>query len=325
MRLSSRAASALAILSLYAGTVPAQGSWPAKPITIVFPFTSGGPADNEFRHLQPRLQESLGQQFLFDFRVGAASAIGTGYVARAAPDGYTLLLHNAGFAVHPNFYPDLPYDIQKSFDPITQISGGATIVMVSVAALPAVNSIADLTAWGKANPGQLHCNTAGQGGVTHILCAALSGAIGVSITPVHYKGVSQGQVDLIAGRTQVSAGTLFAALPQVKAGKIRPIAALNPERSRLFPELRTTFEQGIDVEYPNWHALFAPAGTPPAIVNRLYGEIAKVAKQPEIAAALEKLGTAPVASPPDVFRKRLAVEIARWRKVIQEHKITAAE
>lgn len=303
----------------------AQASWPTKPVTIVFPFTAGGPADNEFRHFLPKIQESTGQQFLFDFRVGAASAIGTGYVARAAPDGYTLLLHNAGFAVHPNFYPDLPYNIQTSFDPITQISGGATIVMVSPAALPTVHSIADLIAWGKANPGKLHCNTAGQGGVTHILCAALSGAMGVPITPVHYKGVSQGQIDLIAGRTQVSAGTLFAALPNIKAGKIRPIAALNPERSRTFPDLRTTFEQGIDVEYPNWHALFAPAGTPPAIINRMYMEVARAAKVPEVAAGLEKLGTLAVASPPDVFRKRLGVEIARWRRIIQERGITAAE
>lgn len=315
----------LALCSGASAQAPAPANWPAKPITIVFPFTSGGPADNEFRHLQPRLQESLGQQFLFDFRVGAASTIGTGYVAKAAPDGYTLLLHNAGFAVHPNFYPDLPYNIQTSFDPVTQISGGATIVMVSVAGLPTVNSIADLTAWGKSNPDKLHCNTAGQGGVTHILCAALSGAIGVPITPVHYKGVSQGQVDLIAGRTQVSAGTLFAALTQIRAGKIRPIAALNPERSKIFPELRTTYEQGIDVEYPNWHALFAPAGTPPAIINRLHMEIARVTRLPEVAAGMEKLGTSPVGSPPEVFRKRLAVEIARWRKVIQDHKITAAE
>jgi tripartite-type tricarboxylate transporter receptor subunit TctC len=291
----------------------------------VFPFTSGGPADNEFRQFQPRLQESLGQQFLFDFRLGAASAIGTGYVAKATPDGYTLLLHNAGFAVHPNFYPDLPYDIQKSFDPVSQLSGGSTIVMVSVAALPTVHSIQDLTAWGRANPDKLHCNTAGQGGVTHILCAALSGAIGVPITPVHYKGVSQGQIDLIAGRTQVSVGTLFAALSNIRAGKIRPIAAANPERSKTFPDLRTTFEQGIDVEYPNWHALFAPAGTPPAIVNRLYSEIARVARMPEVSAALEKLGTSAVGSTPDEFRKRLAVEIARWRKVIQERGITAAE
>ena len=306
-------------------TVQAQANWPSKPVTLVIPFTAGGTTDNEFRHFLPRLQESTGQPFVFDFRAGAATTIGTAYVAKAAPDGYTLLLQNAGLTVHPNFYPDLPYQVQKSFEPVTQVSGGSTIVMVSTAALPNVHSMQDLIAWGKANPGKLNCNTAGQGGVTHIVCAALSAAMGVPITPVHYKGVSQGQVDLIAGRTQVAAGTLFNALTNIKAGRIRAIAALNPERSKLMPELRTTMEQGVDVEYPNWLGMLAPAGTPPALVERIYSEMAKAAKSPDVGLALEKLGSAVVVSSPEQFRKRIAVELARWRNIIQEHKITAAQ
>ncbi len=320
-------AAGLAVFAALGGNAnaQAQANWPAKPVTLVIPFTAGGTTDNEFRHYLPKLQESTGQPFVFDFRSGAATTIGTAYVAKAAPDGYTLLLQNAGLTVHPNFYPDLPYNVQKSFEPISQVTGGSTIVMVSTAALPNVHSMQDLIAWGKANPGKLNCNTAGQGGVTHIVCAAMAAAIGVPITPVHYKGVSQGQVDLIAGRTQVAAGTLFNALTNIKAGKIRAIAALNPDRSRLMPELRTTFEQGVDLEYPNWVGMFAPAGTPPAIINRMYQELAKAARSPEVGQGLEKLGSMAVASTPDEFRKRMTGELARWRNIIQDHKITAAE
>ena len=313
-------ATILSALAVSAGSsiALAQANWPAKPVTLVIPFTAGGTTDNEFRHFLPRLQESTGQPFVFDFRAGAATTIGTAYVAKAAPDGYTLLLQNAGLTVHPNFYPDLPYQVQKSFEPVTQVSGGSTIVMVSTAALPNVHSMQDLIAWGRANPGKLNCNTAGQGGVTHIVCAALSAAMGVPITPVHYKGVSQGQVDLIAGRTQVAAGTLFNALTNIKAGKIRAIAVTTAKRSAAAPEIPTVAETIPGFEATTWFAVFAPAGTPKPVVDRLNAEVLRVFRLPEVAERLKTLGLEAVLSSPEELAGYQASEIVKWTKVVKE-------
>lgn len=308
------------------GQGTAESAYPSRrPVTLVVPFTSGGPNDVEFRLFLPRLQESMKQSFVFDFRPGAASTIGTGYVAKAAADGYTLLLTNGSITIHPNFYADLPYDVQKSFIPVIQLTERYTILIASTAGLPNVHSIQDLVAYAKANPGTLNCGTAGVGGISHIACVALSSAIGVPITAVHYKGVSQGLIDVIAGRTQLTAGTVFVAQPGIKAGKLRPIAALNRVRSTIYPELKTAIELGLDVEYPTWLGVFAPAGTPAAIVQRLNSEMAAAARAPDIMSKLDAQGTYVVASSPEAFRQKLAFELARWKKIIQEKNIRADE
>ncbi len=299
--------------------------YPSRPISLVVPLASGASTDTEFRQFLPRLQESMKQSFVFDFRPGAATTIGTAFVAKSAPDGYTLLLTNGGITIHPNFYTDLPYEVPKSFEPVTQVTERYTILMVSTVALPNVHTVPDLVAHGKANPGQLNCGTAGAGGITHIVCALVSSTLGIAITPVHYKGVSQGQIDLIAGRNHLSAGTIFVAQPAIKAGKLRPIAALNAVRSKIYPELKTAMEMGIDIDYPTWLGVFAPAGTPAAIVNRLSSEIGAAARAPEVANKLDAQGTYIVASSPEAFRKKVLSEIVRWRKVIQEKNIKSEE
>jgi len=303
---------------------PADG-YPSKPVSVVIPFAAGGPSDNEFRLYMDKLLASLGQPFVFDFRVGAAATIGTSYVIKAAPDGYTLLVTRAGLGVFPNFYPALNENVIKSLAPITEFSRGYTGVIISPAALPNVHSLQDLLAYGKANPGKLNCNTAGAGGITHIVCVALASAMNVKIAPVHYKGVAQGQIDLIGGRTQVSGGTLFAAMAQIKAGKLRAIAIMGKDRAPLIPELRTTHEQGYNVDYPDWLGAFAPPGTPQAIVDKLSAEFVKVVRSPDVIKQLEALGTAPVASTPDAFRTKLVSELAYWKKIIQENDIKAED
>ena len=311
------------------GIVAAQGSaqpaYPSRTVTMVVPFTSGGPNDSEFRLFQPRLQESTKQSFVFDFKPGATSTIGVGYVAKAAPDGYTLLLTNGSMTIHPNFYPDLPYDVARSFEPVIQLTERYTVLMASTTALPNVHSLADLVAYGKANPGKLNCGDAGAGGITHIACVSLSTAIGIPFTAVHYKGVSQGLIDVIAGRTQLTAGTIFVGLPAIKAGQLRPIVAMNTVRSKIFPELKTAMELGYDVEYPTWLGVYAPAGTPVPIVRRLNNEMAAAARLPEAMSKLEAQGTFVVASTPEVFRQKTLSELARWKKIIQEKNIKAEE
>lgn len=318
----------LVTMLLAAGASCAQGiatAYPVRPVSLVIPFASGGTTDTEARLYLQKLQDSTGQPFVFDFRAGGGTTVGSAYVARAAPDGYTLLMNNSGITVFPNFYPDLPFDVLKSFSPVTATSDRTTTLVVSTAALPGVQSLADLFAWARARPGELNCGTGGSGGVSHIVCMSLAMAAGVNLSPVHYKGAAQGAIDLVAGRTQMNAGAYFNALPNIKAGKLRVVAVLNAQRSRLLPDMPTAIEQGYDVEYPSWLGVFAPAGTPPAIVNKLHAEFARAVRAPDVLKQLEAQGSVPVASTPDAFRKRLVSELARWKKIVQEKGIRAEE
>lgn len=312
--------------SLAFASLPAVAqNYPTKPVALVVPLAPGGPADGEARNYIDKLQAAMGQPFVFDFRPGAGTTIGTAYVARAVPDGHTLLLQNGGFTIHPNFYPDLAYDVMKSFDPVTLVSDRATILMVSPVALPDIHTIADLTAYGKANPGKLNCNTSGPGAATHIACAALANVINTPITPVHYKGVGPGQIDLIAGRTQVSVGTVFNAWNQVKSGKLRYIAAMGAKRSKLMPDMPTTHEQGFDVDYPSWLGVFAPPKTPKAIVDKLNAEWVKAVKAPDVVDALDKTGSTAVGSSVEEFRIAFAKELAVSKKIIEQNNIKLEE
>ncbi len=304
--------------------LPAE-AYPSRPVSVVIPFVAGGTTDNEARLYTQKLQESLGQSFVFDFRPGGATTIGTAFVAKSAPDGYTLLINNNGVTINPHFYPDLPYDIIKSFAPISIMSERSTAMLGSPAGLPGVNNLSDLIAYARANPGRINCGTAGAGSLTHIVCASLASATGTKMTFVHYKGVAQGVVDLIAGRTHISAGTLFTAQPNIKSGKLRAIVVLGGQRSRLFPDIKTAIEQNIDVTYPSWLGLFAPAGTPTVILGKLYAEITKAVRSADVIRQLELQGSVPVANSPDNFRARLLTELARWKKIIQDENIKLEE
>jgi tripartite-type tricarboxylate transporter receptor subunit TctC len=300
-------------------------NYPSRPVSIVVPFAAGGTTDSELRLYTDKLQASTGQPWVFDFRDGAGTTIGVRYVLRAKPDGYTILSTNSGITVFPNFYPDLDHAAVNQIIPVTELSARSAGVIVSVAGLPNVNSLQDLIAYGKANPGKLNCNTAGAGAATHIACVALANVIGVPIVPIHYKGVGPGQIDLIAGRTQVSVGTVFNAMNQVKAGKLRFIAIMGAKRSRLMPDLPTTHELGFDVDYPSWLGVFAPPKTPQPIVEKISVEFAKAVKAPDTIAALEKVGSTAVGSTPAEFRKRFASEMAVSKKIIETNKITTKD
>ncbi len=305
----------------------AQGSfeaYPSRPVTVIIPVAAG-PTDAEFRVFQPKLAEIFPQPFILENRPGGGQSIGTAVAARAAPDGHTLLLTNGSFTVHPNFYPDLSYDIVRNFDPVTQLTERATIFAVSMAVLPNVNNLKELLAWGRANPGKLNCGTSGRGSITHIVCAALSSVANVPITPVHYKGGAQSQVDLIAGRTHFVAGNLLSAIGVARQGKIRLIAVLNPARSKLIPDVPTSLEQGFDVQYPSWLGILVPAGTSSAIIARLHTGFRQTVLSPEISKQIEQQGSYPVGSTPEQFRKQIAGEAARWKKIITERGIKAED
>jgi len=302
----------------------AQGgsAYPSKPVTVIIPFAPGAVTDTEARLYTQKLHESTGQPFIFDYKPGAGTSIGLAYVAKAAPDGYTLLITNSGLAIHPHFHQSLPYDVLKNFAPITILSSRTTGLWTNPAALPNVYSINDLVAYAKSNPAALSCTTAGLGSITHLICAALASETRINIVPVHYKGTAQGQADLLAGRAQLQAGgTVFSFLPLLKSGKLRLIAVLGDERSKILPDAKTSAEQGVNLNFPSWLGMLAPAGTPPAAIRRLHSESVKAVRSPDIVKQLEDGGSTPVGSTPEVFRERIAKEFAQWKKVIQENNI----
>ena len=320
----TRAACALAAAALLATPAAAQdaaASFPSKPIRVILPFAAGGSADAEAKLYTDRLQATLKQPFVYDYRGGAGGYIGALLALKATPDGYTIMITNTGFTVSPNFYPQLNHEAVGRFVPIAELTNKTTAVITSPVALPSVYSIKELAAWGKVNPGKLNCNNSGAGGVTHIVCVALSNAIGVPITPVYYKGVSQGQIDLLAGRTQVSGGTLTAGLVHIKAGRLRAIAVYGTSRSPHLPDLPTTAEQGYDLAYPSWTGVFGPPGTPPAIVRKLHAEFMNAAGSADVVAALDRLGSTPGTGTPEEFRKRVQLQLAYWKKIVETNNI----
>ncbi len=319
--------SVIATAALMTGPAVAQdvASFPSKPVTVIIPFVPGGSTEVETRIYTDKLQASLKQPFVLDFRGGTGGLIGALQLQRAAPDGYTVMIANTGFTVTPNFYPQINHEAAKAFVPITELSNRTTAVIASAEGLPNVHNLKDLQAWAKANPGQLSCNTAGAGGITHIVCASLANAIGSPILAVHYKGVAQGQIDLIAGRTQVSGGTLLAGLNQIKSGKLKALAIFGNKRTALLPDVPTVEEQGFEAYYPSWFGAFAPPKTPPAIANKLNAEFVKAVKSPDVSAALEKLGTSPVGGTQEEFRKKIESELVYWKKIIEINKIKLEE
>ena len=296
-------------------------SYPTKPLRVIIPFAPGGSTEAEAKLFTDRLQASFKQPVVYDFRGGAGGYIGAVQLLKANPDGYTIMITNTGLTISPNFYPQLNHETVGQLVPISEFSNRTTAVITSPAALPNVHTLKELAAWGKANPGKLNCNNSGAGGVTHIVCVALSNAIGVPITPVYYKGVAQGQIDLLAGRTQVSAATLTSSLAHVKTGKLRAVAVYGPARSPLLPDVPTAGEQGYDIAYPSWLGAFGPPGTPQPIVRKLNAEFAHAARAPEVVAALEKLGATPVGGTPEEFRKKFQSAVAYWKRIVEANNI----
>jgi len=327
MRLHHSLATCAAIAALATPNLASAqaGNYPNRPVNIVVPFAAGGTTDSELRLYTGKLQASTGQPWVFDFRGGAGTTIGVGYTLRATPDGYTIMSTNSGISVIPNFYPELNHSVVSQLITITQLSDRSAAIITSVAALPNVRTVQDLLAYAKANPGKLNCNTSGPGAATHIACAALSNVLGIPITPVHYKGVGPGQIDLIAGRTQVSVGTVFNAWNQVKAGKLRYIAAMGAKRSKLMPDMPTTHEMGYDVDYPSWLGVFAPPKTPKAIVDKLNAEWVKAVKSPDVVEALDKTGSTAVGSSVEEFRIAFAKELAVSKKIVEQNNIKIEE
>ena len=309
------AAAALLALGRAAG-LSAQ-SYPERPVRLIIPLSAGGSADIMARHLAQKLGERLGQQLVIDNRPGAGSIIGTEIAARAPRDGYTLLLAGSSFASAPALHRKLPYDPLKDFAPITMPATAPGLLVVHPA-LP-VRTVNDLIGLARAKPGEINYGSPGNGTAPHFAGALFNMMARIDMVHVPYKGASPAITGLMGGQVQVSFASMPSAITQARQGRLRAVAVTGAKRSAALPELPTVAESGMPgFESGSWQGLFAPAGTPAAIIGRLHREVASVVHLPEIVAQLARDGSEPVGNTPEAFSKYLAGELAKWARVAKD-------
>jgi tripartite-type tricarboxylate transporter receptor subunit TctC len=309
---------ALALAALASIAMPAHAqTYPAKPVRLVVPFPAGGTTDILARAAAQRLSETLGQQVIVDNRPGAGGNIGSELVARAAPDGYTLLMGTVGtHAINVSLYPKLPYDPVKDFTPIVLVAGVPNVLVVNPS-LPA-QSVAELIAYAKANPGKLNFASSGSGTSIHLSGELFKVLTGVQMTHVPYKGSAPALTDLVGGQVQLMFDNLPSSLAFIKAGKLRALAVTSKTRAAALPEVPTMVEAGVpDFEASSWFGMLAPAGTPRDIVVRINAEVAKWLATPEAREKLAGQGAIAAGGSSEDFARHIASETAKWAKVVK--------
>jgi tripartite-type tricarboxylate transporter receptor subunit TctC len=296
----------------------AAQDYPAKPIRIVIPYPPGGASDVTARLLGQKMSEAWGQQVVADNKPGANGILALEHVARSAPDGYTLLIANLGpNAINPAVYSKLPYDPIKDFSTIT-LTTLVPQVLVAGPALPAKN-IAELVAYARANPGRINYGTGGNGSANHLAVELMASIANVKLTAVPYKGDAPAMADALSGQVAMTLPTVLAATPHIKSGKLRPLAVTTKTRVSALPDVPTMQEAGIQgYESVSWGGMMAPAGTPPAIINKLHGEFARILKLPDVVERMEALGSTVVGSGPAEFSAFLQAEIRKWDAVAKK-------
>jgi len=311
------AALALIVLSNAPVTVYAQ-AYPAKPIRLIVPFPPGGGTDLVARAIAPKLMETSGIHLIVDNRPGGGTVLGAEFAARSAPDGYTIFLGtNTSHAINPNLLSKLPYDAIRDFAPITRIALIPYILVVHPS-LPA-HSIKGLVALAKARPGELNFASSGSGTPGHLAGIMLNEAAGIKMVHIPYKGAAPATTATISGETQLVFGSLTSTLSSVKSGRLRALAMSSAKRSPLLPEMATVAESGYPgFEAITWYGLFAPAGTPPAIVSRLNAEFLKVLNAADFRAWLSDQGADAAPGTPDEFAAFVKAEIARYAPLIRK-------
>lgn len=291
-------------------------SYPARVIRIIVPQSAGGSTDLVARPIAKLLTESLGQPIIVDNRPGSGSIIGCDAVAKSAPDGYTLLMVAASFSISPAVYKQLPFDPIQDFAPITQVSAFPNILVVQ-SATP-VHSVAEFIAYVKAQPGKLNYGSSGIGTGTNLSMEMLKYMAGLDIVNVPYKGGAPSVAALLAGQVQVVLATISTALPHVKSGQLRALAVTTAKRWPSVPDLPTLAESGVPgYDYASWVGMLAPAKTPRAIVQRLWKETDKAARNPEMKKILAHEAAEPVGNSPEEFAGIIRREIGTWKKVVQ--------
>lgn len=294
---------------------PSASDYPNRTVTLLAPFAAGGTVDIVSRLIGQKLSMALGQTFVTDNRGGAGGTIATAMLAKAAPDGYTLMVHHMGLAFNAGLYDRLPYDTRDIL-PIAYV-GATPNVLVVTNELP-VKTVADFLALAKAKPGSINYGSGGIGSAGHIAMEVLQAATGIHLTHVPYKGSGPAIIDLIAGQIQAMLLTIPAVIPFVQSGKLRAIATSGAKRSPPFPQLPTFEEAGVKgFEYAPWYGFFAPRGTPMAIVQTLNAAIEKILRDPEIVSKLGQQGLEVLTMSQAAFAELVSKDIVSWTKTIR--------
>jgi tripartite-type tricarboxylate transporter receptor subunit TctC len=313
----------LSVLLALPATAAAADSYPSKSARIIVAFPPGAATDIVGRILAQKLSEMWGQPVIVDNRAGASGTVGTDAVAKAAPDGYTMLLGTLGnLAANPSLYRNLPFDMGRDFMPVSLVVM-VNFVMVVNPSIP-VKTVKELIALAKARPGQLNYSSSGAGGLPHLAGELFKNMAGVDIVHISYKGSVPSFTDLLGGRITFTIDNLPLALPYIKSGRLRALAVVGPKRQPLLPDVPTMAEAGIPgYELTNWFGLMVPAGTPNDVVQRINADVAKVLKMPDVRERLLGMAAEPVGSTQEQFSAFLKSETAKWAKVIKEGGITA--
>jgi tripartite-type tricarboxylate transporter receptor subunit TctC len=301
------------------GAASAQ-DYPSKPIRWIVPFPPGGGADATARTISQKITENTGKTILVDYRPGAGGNIGTEFVARSAPDGYTILQTTNGHAIQPHLRK-LSWDAIKDFAPITVVASYPLLIAVHPS-VPAQN-LKELIAYAKANPGKLTYGSSGPGGPLHIGAEIFKRAAGVDILHVPYKGNAPMTLAVVSGEVSMVFDSMTGPLPQIRAGKLRPIGYMGEKRSPQLPDVPTAKEQGVPAVYAAWNGMMAPAGTPPEALAWLHREIVRAVASKEVTERLSGLGYEPGTLPREEFVKMVASDLERFGKIIREAGIRA--
>jgi len=300
-----------------ASTAALAQTYPAKPVRMVVPFPAGGATDIVARLVAQKMTEAFGQQVLIDNRAGAAGTIGSDAVAKAAPDGYTLLVGpSSTHAIAQSLYAKLAYESIRDFTPVAGLAT-STITLSAHPSVPA-RTVKDLIALAKAKPDALSFASSGSGGVSHLVGEMFKFQAGVQMLHVPYKGDAPALADLVGGQVSLQFGTAVSFLPYIQSGKLKALAVTSTKRSPILPDVPTVSESGLKgFEALQWFGVFGPAGLPRDLVARLHGEIQRIVQTPELKDRLTKLASEPLVGTPEQFAAFQKSEIAKWAKVVK--------
>jgi tripartite-type tricarboxylate transporter receptor subunit TctC len=304
----------LCLVALH-GHVLAQ-EYPAKPVRVIVPWPAGGSSDTLARILGQRLTGTWGQQVLVENRPGAGTTIGNEVVAKAPPDGYTLMVTATALVASSFLYSHLPYRVERDFVPISLVAT-APSVLITHPSLP-VKSVKDLVALARAKPRSINYASGGSGSSDHIAAELFKTLAHIDMTHIPYKGATPALADLIAGNTQVMFSIAITAMPHVRSGKLRALGVTSAKRSELLPDLPTIAEAGVPgYEFETWLGMFAPAGTPPAVVAKVNDGVTKIVSLNEVRERLRSMGAEPVGSTPDQFERRIRSDLSVIGRVVR--------
>jgi tripartite-type tricarboxylate transporter receptor subunit TctC len=306
---------ALAVALVVAG--PSVAAYPDRPITVINPWTAGGPADTVARPILEQLSQRLGKPVVLENRAGANGVIGASYVARATPDGYTLLFSHVGpITISPALTKEMPYDSTRDFAPITQVVSAPTVLLVRQD-LP-IHNLKELVSYARAHPGKLSYGSVGPGSTTHLAGVILGNMAGIELLHVPYKGAAPVVTDMLGGQIGMAFLNIAGAMPYIKSGQLRAIAVSTLKRSPLLPDLPAIAETYPGFEVNSWYGLMAPAKTPQPIIDQLQRQVSDILKLPSIKNMLETNGLEAEGTTPDVYAQQIKRDLERWRKVVKE-------